>query len=74
MPPLAGTGASDGSMKADGNAKGSKSKNKAMPPRKPAKYGHEERQVVDYVRTATAKNIWYYRCAPAMSDAILCLL
>lgn len=29
--------------------------------RKPAKYGHSERQVVDYVRTATAKNVWYYR-------------
>ena len=30
-------------------------------PRKPAKYGHYERTVVDYVRTATAKNVWYYR-------------
>jgi hypothetical protein len=31
------------------------------PPFKPAKYTHYDRQVVDYVRTATAKNIWYYR-------------
>lgn len=30
-------------------------------PSKPAKYGHYERTVVDYVRTATAKNVWYYR-------------
>lgn len=30
-------------------------------PRKPAKYGHYERSVVDYVRTATGKNVWYYR-------------
>lgn len=33
------------------------------PPFKPAKLTHYDRQVVDYVRTATAKNIWYYRCA-----------
>lgn len=26
-------------------------------------WGHYDRQVVDYVRTATATNIWYYRCA-----------
>ena len=31
------------------------------PPFKPAKYSHYDRQVVDYVRTATAKNVWYYR-------------
>ncbi|KAL4425273.1 hypothetical protein ABPG75_009289 [Micractinium tetrahymenae] len=31
------------------------------PPFKPAKMTHYDRQVVDYVRTATAKNIWYYR-------------
>ena len=31
------------------------------PPFKPAKYAHYDRQVVDYVRTATAKNVWYYR-------------
>lgn len=30
-------------------------------PFKPAKLTHYDRQVVDYVRTATAKNIWYYR-------------
>lgn len=36
----------------------------APPPEKfkPAKYGTYEKQVVDYVRTATARNIWYYRC------------
>ena len=34
-----------------------------LPPFKPAKLTHYDRQVVDYVRTATAKNIWYYRCA-----------
>lgn len=34
-----------------------------MPPFKPGKLTHYDRQVVDYVRTATAKNIWYYRCA-----------
>lgn len=34
-----------------------------MPPFKPGKVTHYDRQVVDYVRTATAKNIWYYRCA-----------
>lgn len=28
---------------------------------KPAKFGVYERQVNDYVKTATAKNIWYYR-------------
>jgi hypothetical protein len=36
----------------------------APPPRapfRPAKFGTYERQVVDYVRTATAKNVWYYR-------------
>lgn len=32
-----------------------------MPPFKPGKLTHYDRQVVDYVRTATAKNIWYYR-------------
>lgn len=31
-------------------------------PFKPAKFGLYERQVVDYVRTATARNVWYYRC------------
>ncbi len=30
---------------------------------KAAKYGTYERQVADYVKTATAKNIWYYRYA-----------
>jgi hypothetical protein len=35
----------------------------AQPNFKPAKYGHYERQLVDFVRTATAKNIWYYRWA-----------
>jgi len=30
---------------------------------KPAKYGLYEKQVADYVKTATAKNIWYYRYA-----------
>ena len=30
-------------------------------PFKPAKYGLYEKQVADYVKTATAKNIWYYR-------------
>lgn len=34
-------------------------------PFKPAKFGLYERQVVDYVRTATAHNVWYYRCALA---------
>jgi len=38
-----------------------KSLQQKMEPRKPAKYGHYERTVVDYVRTATAKNVWYYR-------------
>lgn len=33
-----------------------------MPPFKPAKMTHYDRQLVDYVRCATAKNIWYYRC------------
>ena len=33
----------------------------AKPPFKPAKYGLYEKQVADYVKTATAKNIWYYR-------------
>lgn len=33
-----------------------------LPPFKPqSKMTHYDRQVVDYVRTATAKNIWYYR-------------
>jgi len=32
-----------------------------MPAFKPAKYGLNERQVVDYIKTATSKNIWYYR-------------
>lgn len=31
------------------------------PPLKPAKYSLGDKQVVDYVKTATAKNIWYYR-------------
>lgn len=39
-----------------------KSSQQKKEPRKPAKYGHYERTVVDYVRTATAKNVWYYRC------------
>ena len=30
-------------------------------PFKPGKLTINDRQVVDYVRTATAKNIWYYR-------------
>lgn len=34
---------------------------KPMPPFKPAKMTHYDRQLVDYVRCATAKNIWYYR-------------
>ena len=41
------------SSKADGKGKEAS--------RTPAKYGHYERSVVDYVRGATAKNIWYYR-------------
>lgn len=35
------------------------------PPFKPAKYGTYERQVADYIKTATSKNIWYYRCEKA---------
>ena len=31
------------------------------PPCHGRRYGHNERQVVDYVRTVTAKNVWYYR-------------
>jgi hypothetical protein len=42
------------------STKPSDSKEKSGP-RKPAKYGHYERTVVDYVRGATAKNVWYYR-------------
>lgn len=30
-------------------------------PFKPAKFSTYDRQVVDYVKTSTAKNIWYYR-------------
>lgn len=47
--------------------KGAKAKAAAEEPRearapfKPAKFGTYERQVVDYVKTATSKNIWYYR-------------
>jgi hypothetical protein len=42
--------------------KKAKSPFKELPPTfKPAKYGLQEKQIVDYVRTATAKNIWYYR-------------
>ena len=33
------------------------------PPFKPGKRTFYDRQVVDYVRTATARNIWYYRCS-----------
>ena len=37
-------------------------KNQKKKPRKGAAFDHYDRQVVDYVRTATAKNVWYYRC------------
>ena len=43
------------------------------PPFKPAKYTHYDRQVVDYVRTATAKNVWYYRCADSERRARHCV-
>jgi hypothetical protein len=33
----------------------------AKPAFKPAKYSLNDKQVADYVKTATAKNIWYYR-------------
>ena len=42
-----------------------------MPPFKPAKYGLNERQVADYVKTSTAKNIWYYRCVAIRCAAAL---
>lgn len=46
-------------------AKKSSSKQQAPeqppPPFKPGKVTTYDRQVVDYVRCATAKNIWYYR-------------
>ena len=35
----------------------------SKPAFKPAKFTLNDKQVVDYVRTATAKNIWYYRYA-----------
>ena len=44
-----------------GKAAAAEEAREARPPFKPAKYGTYERQVVDYVKTATAKNIWYYR-------------
>ena len=47
------------SSKADGTS--APPKGDTSTPRKPARYGHYERSVVDYVRGATAKNIWYYR-------------
>ena len=57
MPSTDGT-ASKGSTGSSDTKKVTQNKNV---PRKPAKYGHYERTVVDYVRTATAKNVWYYR-------------
>ena len=41
------------------------------PPFKPAKLTFYDRQVVDYVRTATAKNVWYYRCAMAAAQGAM---
>jgi hypothetical protein len=43
-----------------GRSKG-KSVSAPKPPFKPGKYGLNERQVVDYIKTATSRNIWYYR-------------
>jgi hypothetical protein len=48
------------------SGKAGKAKAVEEPPKpafKPAKYGLYEKQVADYVKTATAKNIWYYRYA-----------
>lgn len=58
----AGPSTSKGSVKsARGKVPGVEEAREPMPPFKPAKYGLNERQVVDFVKTATAKNIWYYR-------------
>lgn len=35
--------------------------NEEYPAFKPSKFGHEERQMTNYIRKATGKNIWYYR-------------
>lgn len=43
-----------------GRSKG-KSVSAPKPPFKPGKFGVNERQVVDYIKTATSRNIWYYR-------------
>jgi hypothetical protein len=48
------------------SGKAGKTKAVEEPPKpafKPAKYGLYEKQVADYIKTATAKNIWYYRYA-----------
>jgi hypothetical protein len=52
------------STSAPKGGKGKAAAEEAQPraPFKPGKVGLYERQVVDYVKTATAKNIWYYRC------------
>ena len=49
------------STSAPSKKKTAKAAEPAPPPFKPAKYELYDKQVVDYVKTATATNIWYYR-------------